>query len=403
MTELGIVRGSPDSDCNSNHHGSVSYLSNTSSQDVDFIQDNSDYQWFLDYGYRDGSTNHHTSILSLPESYDAGDVIYYDIFSKNMDANLAEADMESFKTEDIHALLTNLPPLCTDHLSQENNRQGECYASMSGSVMEKFDLESSLSAPHSTSSHGGSVNSNSMSICKSELLFSPVREAPMPVNFSVDSLDCDLHDMMLTCQANKDNYTIAFEGSMTMYSEDSDYHGTDKSGNSQNTDSTCWSNKNPKEKHPEMTQSDSSSFTTWSKLKKRSSEDHLRRQPSGNNNNSAEGENSLMLNETALKSQSLPNLYKQKLKSASSSSTETTVKLKPVKVFNIQHHLNHSNSASISEMATSVDVSNIESNKQPNFSLVKLFMKQKSMSAEGEDVNDNGPTVFLRKLSVGRK
>ncbi|CAH2006314.1 unnamed protein product [Acanthoscelides obtectus] len=385
MTELGIVRGSPDSDCNSNHHGSASYLSNTSSQDVDFIQDNSDYQWFLDYGYRDGSTNHHTSILSLPESYDAGDVIYYDIFSKNMDANLAEADMESFKTEDIHALLTNLPPLCTDHLSQENNRQGECYASMSGSVMEKFDLESSLSAPQSNSSHGGSVNSNSMSICKSELLFSPVREAPvMPqVNFSVDSLDCDLHDMMLTCQANKDNYTIAFEGSMTMYSEDSDYHGTEKSGNSQNTNSTCWSNKDTKEKHTDMTQSDSSSFTTWSKLKKRSSDDHLRRQPSGNNNNSAEGENSLMLNETALKSQSLPNLYKQKLKSASSSSTETTVKRKPVKVFNIQHHLNHSNSASISEMATSVDVSNIESNKQPNFNLVKLFMKQKSMSTEG--------------------
>lgn len=29
---------------------------------------------------------------------------------------------------------------------------------------------------------------------------------------------------MLTCQANKDNYTIAFEGSMTLYSEDSDYH-----------------------------------------------------------------------------------------------------------------------------------------------------------------------------------
>lgn len=36
-----------------------------------------------------------------------------------MDANLAEADMESFRTEDIHALLSNLPPMCTDHLSQE--------------------------------------------------------------------------------------------------------------------------------------------------------------------------------------------------------------------------------------------------------------------------------------------
>jgi hypothetical protein len=67
-----------------------------------------------------------------------------------------------------------------------------------------------------------------MSICKSELLFSPVKECPLPsTNFSVDSLDCDLlteHDIMLTCQANKDNYTIAFEGSMTLYSEDSDYH-----------------------------------------------------------------------------------------------------------------------------------------------------------------------------------
>lgn len=124
MNELGGlgVRGvanSPDSDCNSNHHGSASYLSNTSSQDIDFIQDNSDYQWFLDYGYRETGSNHHTSILSLPESYDANDMNYYDAFSKNMDANLAEADMESFKTEDIHALLTNLPPMCTDHLSQE--------------------------------------------------------------------------------------------------------------------------------------------------------------------------------------------------------------------------------------------------------------------------------------------
>lgn len=73
----------------------------------------------ISFRYRDGGTNHHTSILSLPESYEAGDLNYYDTFSKNMDANLAEADMESFRTEDIHALLTNLPPMCTDHLSQE--------------------------------------------------------------------------------------------------------------------------------------------------------------------------------------------------------------------------------------------------------------------------------------------
>lgn len=39
-------------------------------------------------------------------------------------------------------------------------------------------------------------------------------------SYSVDSLDCE--DMLLTCQTNnKDNYTIAFEGSITMYSDGS--------------------------------------------------------------------------------------------------------------------------------------------------------------------------------------
>lgn len=89
-------------------------------------------------------------------------------------------------------------------------------------MMAKLDFDSSLS-PHSSSHGEDSANSTSMSLYKSELLFSPVKEMPMPgANFSVDSLDCD---MMLTCQANKDNYTIAFEGSV-MYSEDSDYHDT---------------------------------------------------------------------------------------------------------------------------------------------------------------------------------
>ncbi|KAL3279077.1 hypothetical protein HHI36_016591, partial [Cryptolaemus montrouzieri] len=65
-----------------------------------------------------------------------------------------------------------------------------------------------------------------------------------------------------------------------------------------------------------------------------------------------------------------------------------TVKRKPVKVFDIQHQVETSSGsgASISDMATSIDASsseNVSNNKQPNFSLVKLFMKQKSMSTEG--------------------
>lgn len=63
-----------------------------------------------------------------------------------------------------------------------------------------------------------------------------------------------------------------------------------------------------------------------------------------------------------------------------------TIKRRPVKVFDIQHQAN-SGSVSVSEMATSVDVScsdNVNKQHQPSFSLVKLFMKQKSISTEGK-------------------
>lgn len=169
-----------------------------------------------------------------------------------------------------------------------------------------------------------------------------------------------------------------------------------------------------------MTQSDSSSFTTWSKLKKRSSEDQLRRRPSGNNNNSGDDANHLGLTEATFKSQSMPNLYKQKLRSIMASSTyiksqsnssvsktifnmycvlynlyfityfqtdTCTVKRRPVKVFDIQHQTQHNGGVgNISDLNTSIDASSSESvnnKQQPNFNLVKLFMKQKSMSTEG--------------------
>ncbi|CAG9864129.1 unnamed protein product [Phyllotreta striolata] len=402
MTEIGIIRGSPDSDCNSNHHGSASYVSNTSSQDIDFIQDNSDYQWFIDYGYRDGASNNHTSILSLPESYEASDLNYYDAFAKNVDANLAEADMESFRTEDIRALLSNLPPMCTDHQSQENSRRGECYASITGSLMAKFELDGSLSGRDSSQGDEYSAGSNSMSICKSELLFSPVKETVLPVNFSVDSLDSDFHDMMLTCQANKDNYTIAFEGSVTTYSEDGDCSEKDKNARNRNSESARWSsnNANNRPRSPvdglddSMTRSeDSNSLTTWSKLKKTSGEE-ARRHPSGNNNNSeSDSAARLHVDDATSKSRSLPNLSKQKEKSGAGkehSDSSVSDRLRwfeggdTVRVFDIQHHTNSSNSGSVSEMATSVDMSfSDNTNNKPNFSLVKLFMKQKSMSVEG--------------------
>lgn len=69
-----------------------------------------------------------------------------------------------------------------------------------------------------------------------------------------------------------------------------------------------------------MSQSDSGSFTTWSKLKKRSSENQLRRHPSGNNNTEGDDTSQYNLTDNAQKSQSMPNLYKQKIKSLLASS-----------------------------------------------------------------------------------
>lgn len=69
-----------------------------------------------------------------------------------------------------------------------------------------------------------------------------------------------------------------------------------------------------------MSQSDSGSFTTWSKLKKRSSDNQLRRHPSGNNNSEGDDTSQYNLTDNAQKSQSMPNLYKQKIKSLLASS-----------------------------------------------------------------------------------
>ncbi|XP_044730714.1 uncharacterized protein LOC123293839 isoform X2 [Chrysoperla carnea] len=409
---------SPDSDCNSNPTGElantqdhfVSSCVSTTSQDAEFVQDNSDYQWFIDYGYRDSSSNlQHVSVLSsLCTSYTGDDLGFYDAMSKNLDANLAEADMESFRTEDIHSLLTTLPTMCTDmQIVQENNREGEMYASMSGSLMEKFEMESSLSQHTSSQGEDSTGLIDTMSICKSELLFSPVREVPMPGhNYSVDSLDCELpneQDIMLTCQANKNNYTIAFE---------------DKTSESNSIDNTeDINNKKLPLDNNSMIKSDLG-LTTWSKLnKKRSCELKLRRHPSGNNNNHTTNDStqyggSIMHSTNPLKSQSMPNLYKQKNRLLSShfniemnnknknamnsSSIESYSGMQRfpsgcIKVFDIQHQTN--SGSLFSDIASSMDgfdSSCSDNNRQstgkivtPNLNLVKRFIKQKSISAEG--------------------
>ncbi|XP_051165315.1 uncharacterized protein LOC127284070 isoform X3 [Leptopilina boulardi] len=361
----------PGSDCNSNP------ATDPIAQDLigsEFVQDNSEYQWFID-SYRDGGLHvHHSVLSSLSASYTRDDLGYYDDLARNLDANLAEVDMESFRTADIHTLLTALPVMCTDPVQHSEGEESACSTT------------------------------DTISICKSSLLFSPVKETPvLPPggSYSVDSLDCE--DMLLTCQTNnKNNYTIAFEGSITMYSDGSqDFDGHDKQKvyeapvtyNDKTLDLKNILNLS-------MACSDSKIYTTWSNLKHSSINKAMTRHPSGNNNtipNFLQGAGNILLS-NAKRSQSLPDLSR-------------THELQQINVplnFSVDSATsNHTGAlqSSGSVMSRSVteessdSVGNVSSSKKlHNMSLVKLFMKQKSMSAEGmsltldqsDSVSENG-------------
>ncbi|KAH8359840.1 hypothetical protein KR093_009075 [Drosophila rubida] len=211
--------------------GGANNLNCSLASSQDFTHDNSDYQWFLDYGYRDCCGGLQRSVLSS---------LYYDDLAMNLDANLAEADMESFRTEDIHSLLSQLPAYCKSlggvnsrlqqslifqqqqqqHMQQQQQQQQHgnmlCNMQLQQQQLQQQQMAHNMSQTSTTSTNELIDNS----FCKSELLFSPVKES----HISVDSLDMDAYpdegDIILTC--NKDNYTIAFEGSV-LYSDDSFY------------------------------------------------------------------------------------------------------------------------------------------------------------------------------------
>ncbi|XP_076175070.1 uncharacterized protein LOC143150573 isoform X1 [Ptiloglossa arizonensis] len=395
----------PGSDCNSNP-ATDSIQQNLISSE--FVQDNVEYQWFIDYGYRDGGLHVHPSVLSsLSASYSREDLGYYDDLARNLDANLAEIDMESFRTADIHTLLTALPVMCTDPVQHsEFNYQRERYASISGSVMEKLDIGSSIS-PHTSSQGEDSACStaDTISLCKSSLLFSPLKETPvLPPggSYSVDSLDCE--DMLLTCQVNnKNNYTIAFEGSITMYSDGSqDFENQEKQKNFETADT--YYNRNTDLKNVlnlSMACSDSKIYTTWSNLKHSSVNKIMTRHPSGNNNTIPEFLQGVgnIISGTNKRSQSLPDLTQatqlQHLNIPLNFSVDSA------ESNNHAQQLQSSGSVmsrSINEDSSDSGEHNPTGKKIQNLSLVKLFMKQKSMSAEGmsltldqsDSVSDNG-------------
>ncbi|CAG7727065.1 unnamed protein product, partial [Allacma fusca] len=96
----------------------------------------------------------------------------------------------------------------------EQPNQGETIASITGSILQQFDFESSITN-NSHSVEDDQNQSMDMSICKSENLFSPVTEnqQQLPLStFSTDSLDARGETILATCMTNRNNYTIAFQG-----------------------------------------------------------------------------------------------------------------------------------------------------------------------------------------------
>lgn len=190
--------------------------------------------------YRENNVTHQSVLSSLSASYNGiGELSYYDDLAKNIDANLAGVDMESFRAEDINLLLSTIPNMCKSNAKKQQEKE----------------LDNS--------------------IFKSKQLFSPVKESIL----SVDSLDMDCYaedcDMIITCQANKNNYTIAFEGS-TMYSDESFYTDANKDLQKKmkhdEHEITATIGDIVKKKALEVSLCRSESgFTTWSKLKKDSS------------------------------------------------------------------------------------------------------------------------------------
>uniref|UniRef100_A0A8D8R5G1 Iporin n=1 Tax=Cacopsylla melanoneura TaxID=428564 RepID=A0A8D8R5G1_9HEMI len=415
-TTRSTMLNQKSADLNYNTVRSTDSFSSSQQNQLEFIQDNIDYQWFIDYGYRDGGSSlQRSSILSAS---------CYDDLARDLDANLAHVDMEDFSHEDIHSLLHTLPPMCVRDMQE---REGEMFASMV-STGDGDEEEGEESHP---------------SLVKSGPLFSPVKECSLPPagTYSVDSLDCD--EMMITCQhPNKHNYTIAFQGSTMMSSETCNESSEDSSKCSQGTGAGSIEKPKPKwmtelrgvgapGAGTEMTNSDSP-LTTWSKIRRDPLEDTpggLSRAPSGNNNSAPIGAQfdncpqdfkplqSACSVPSLLQSQSLPNLVSNKHQQwllrnkllALNSSINAAEKAfdVPIKIFDIEQSspvagaggasLSSSalSSTSRHSVATSSPPPSLSSSNnqntpphtkkhtttpshQANFSLLKLFIKQKN-------------------------
>lgn len=99
-----------------------------------------DYSNFLYSYFRKSPTSPASSPTGLFGASLHQKDLSYDDLSKNIDANLAEIDMETFRSEDINSILA-LPAIYSGDFQSASH--GEQCASVSGSLLNGLELDTS--------------------------------------------------------------------------------------------------------------------------------------------------------------------------------------------------------------------------------------------------------------------
>ncbi|XP_022249608.1 uncharacterized protein LOC106465940 [Limulus polyphemus] len=329
------------------------------------LEDSGDYQWCVD-DECDRELNisltmdSHNTTLSPDQ-----DSLNYDDISKHLDASLAEIDMETFQSKDITSALT-LPGIFGSESSIEGHLGGENCASISASLLNDFELECSF-GPHTMSEDESAEGSNN------EPPFSPAKN-PIHLNsISMDSLDCtcfDQNNIIVTCQANKSNYTLAFEEDGAHLSDDARLLvDTEQIKEEVSKPTLITKNRQSQKMYYRPTEQSDTPYTTWGTLK--NSKQIIRPTFSAKHLRS--------------RSKSLPSLVKQSLIVTESHFGEYGFQISPVKCVPV-YELHHSCSGSLQD-------SKVKTNRN-YVPLFKLFIKNKTSLASDTCSNSTSSSRF---------
>lgn len=317
----------------SSNSSSKHATSTNSLNGLSLLQESGDLHWFTEDHHiqQHHSSNHIDSDSSKPQSSHHSSE--YEAIARDRDANLAQIDMETFKTEDINHLYTLSASEIDNNSSNYGENDGDEYASFTQSLFEEMTsndhyiglnarlqlenranisdcstLESSLDAtsPHFTG-HDLFHRSNHS-----------IREANLDVSgVSVDSLDLssaessNTHQMVLRCKEHdKSKYKIAFEESGTSIKSDFRDESESQSNRLFNQirhpglhfpiETRSKTRKFNRKLSDQMAKSEYS-YTTWNQVKKRSTHERNSRRGLSNRLRSGHAD-------YAKKSQSLPEM-----------------------------------------------------------------------------------------------